>query len=80
MMRIVVSIFLLVIVAGATMARAAEVSRVLRTFDFEERKLGNAEDLPMHWAKVTGDGLPHYVNGKLTTDRHLDVTGLAAFK
>ncbi|HLL89681.1 MAG TPA: NEW3 domain-containing protein, partial [Tepidisphaeraceae bacterium] len=52
-------------------ARGAEVpddSRILRTFDFEERRLGNAEDLPMHWAKVQGKGQPHYVNGRLTTD------------
>src|SRR6476661_2446982 len=50
-------------------AQPAEVNRVLRTFDFEERRLGNAEDLPMNWNKVEGAGLPHYVNGRLTTDR-----------
>ena len=57
------------ILAAATLCRAqpAEVSRVLRTFDFEERRLGNAEDLPMNWTKVEGPGLPHYVNGRLTT-------------
>src|SRR3954471_4900003 len=49
-------------------AQPAEVNRVLRTFDFEERRLGNVEDLPMHWNKVDGPGLPHYVNGRLTTD------------
>lgn len=56
---------------GAVTARAqpAEVSRVLSTFDFEERRLGNAEDLPMYWAKVEGPGFPHYVNARLTTDR-----------
>src|SRR5687768_16834900 len=43
----------------------ADVNRALRTFDFEERRLGNREDVPMHWAKVTGPGLPHYVNGTL---------------
>ena len=58
------------LIAAATLCRAqpAEVSRVLRTFDFEERRLGNAEDLPMNWTKVEGPGLPHYVNGRLTTD------------
>src|SRR5215210_3067399 len=49
-------------------AQPPEVKRVLRTFDFEERRLGNKEDLPMHWVKVEGPGLPHYVNGRLTTD------------
>jgi len=47
----------------------ADSSRVLRTFDFEERKLGNVEDLPMYWSKLGGDGFPHYVNGQLSTDR-----------
>jgi len=46
----------------------AEVQRVVRTFDFEERRLGNPETLPMHWAKVVGPGYPHYVNGQLATD------------
>src|SRR5687768_12283939 len=49
-------------------AQPPEVKRVLRTFDFEERRLGNKEDLPMHWVKVEGRGLPHYVNGRLTND------------
>lgn len=55
--------------AGSASAQPAEVSRVLRSFDFEERIKGNAEELPMHWAKVDGDGLPHYVNGQLATDK-----------
>ena len=41
---------------------------MLRTFDFEERALGNDEDQPMHWSKVDGEGFPHYVNGRLATD------------
>ena len=62
---------LLAIVSCVSTLRAqpAPVTRVLRTFDFEERRLGNAEELPMHWRKVEGDGLPHYVNGQLATDR-----------
>lgn len=51
------------------MAQPAQVTRVLRKFDFEERRLGNDEDLPMHWLKVVGPGLPHYVNGRFSTDR-----------
>src|SRR3954466_12488102 len=62
-------VILVLLAAGVCRAQPAEVNRVLRTFDFEERRLGNAEDLPMNWTKVDGPGLPHYVNGRLTTDR-----------
>src|SRR3954466_4277681 len=61
-------VILVLLAAGVCRAQPAEVNRVLRTFDFEERRLGNAEDLPMNWTKVEGSGLPHYVNGRLTTD------------
>jgi hypothetical protein len=54
--------------AGPSTA-AVDSDRVLRTFDFEERQLGNDEDVPMNWEKVDGPDLPHYVSGKLTTDR-----------
>jgi hypothetical protein len=47
------------------LAQPPEVKRVLHTFDFEERRLGNKESLPMFWEKVQGPGLPHYVNGRL---------------
>ena len=50
------------------LAQPAQVNRVLKTIDFEERRLGNAEDLPMHFTKAEGPGLPHYVNGRLATD------------
>ncbi len=53
----------------ATLAQPADVTRVLRLFDFEERRLGNPEELPMHWLKVEGPGYPHYVSGRLATDR-----------
>ena len=49
-------------------AAPVDVSRVLKSIDFEERRLGNREDLPMHWLKVDGPGLPNYVNGKLSDD------------
>src|SRR4051812_36855261 len=68
MARRVVAILVL-LAAAVSHAQPVEVNRVLRTFDFEERRLGNAEDLPMNWTKVDGPGLPHYVNGRLTTDR-----------
>ncbi len=67
-MRRFLSIFVLLLIPAAALAQPAEVRRVLRTFDFEERALGNDEDLPMHWSKVDGEGFPHYVNGRLATD------------
>src|SRR4051794_31153192 len=69
MARLLSILALIAAAAGWVHAQPAEVSRVLRTFDFEERRLGNAEDLPMNWTKVEGPGLPHYVNGRLSTDR-----------
>ncbi len=64
-----VPIVLLSLIAQAAFAQPASVNRIVRMFDFEERKLGNVEDLPMQWLKVDGDGMPAYVNGSLTTDR-----------
>ncbi len=55
--------------AAVASAQPAQVTRVLRTLDFEERRLGNPEELPMHWIKVQGPGFPHYVNGRLSNDR-----------
>ncbi len=68
-MRILPVTALIPFLVAAALAQPAEVSRVLRTIDFEERGLGNVEELPMHWLKVEGHGLPHYVNGRLATDR-----------
>ena len=68
-MRFAPAYILSLLVASLAVAQPADVNRVLRTIDFEERRLGNAEDLPMHWIKADGEGLPHYVNGKLSTDR-----------
>jgi len=67
MCKLILTLFLLL--PGWAFAQPAQVNRVLRTFDFEERQLGNPEDTPMHWLKVEGPTLPHYVNGRLTTDR-----------
>lgn len=65
-------ILVLLIITASAVAQPAEVNRILRNIDFEERRLGNVEDLPMHWSKVEGPGLMHYVNGKLTTGRARD--------
>jgi hypothetical protein len=69
-MRLFPAICLLLILSGSALAQSAQMTRVLRTFDFEERKLGNVEDLPMNWVKVEGAGLPHYVNARLSSARH----------
>lgn len=34
-------------------------------FDFDERPLGNFEELPMKWVRLTGVGLPAYSAGRL---------------
>src|SRR3954466_685304 len=63
-----ISIFALFFASHA-LAQPANVSRTLCTFNFEERRLGNDEDLPMNWVKVEGENPPHYVNGQLASDR-----------
>ena len=67
-MRTLVCALILTSLHAAAFAQPVEVKRVLRTFDFEERRLGNKEELPMHWSKAEGPGLPHYLKGKLATD------------
>jgi len=62
-------VLILCLIAPAVLGQPAQVSRVLRKIDFEERRLGNDEDLPMHWTKVEATGFPHYVNGRLTKDQ-----------
>jgi hypothetical protein len=57
------------IVCVTALAGPADVSRILKSISFEERRLGNREDLPMHWVKLVGPGLPYYVNGILADDR-----------
>ena len=61
---------LIALLVSVASAQPPGTARLLKNFDFEERRLGNQEDLPMHWVKVHGPGLPHYVNGRLTRDRH----------
>jgi hypothetical protein len=68
-MKAIYFITLLSILLASAAAPAAHPSRRLCTFDFEERALGNDEDQPMHWTRLTGEGFPHYVTGRLTTDR-----------
>ena len=37
--------------------------RLVKRFDFDERKLGNFEDTPMHWRRLEGEGLPFFARG-----------------
>ncbi|MGE0481094.1 MAG: NEW3 domain-containing protein [Phycisphaerae bacterium] len=37
---------------------------MIRVFDFDERPLGNFEDTPMHWERLTGPGLPAFARGR----------------
>jgi hypothetical protein len=64
------AVYLLLVGALAAIAGAqpAAVTRTLRTIDFEERRMGNVEDVPMNWVKLEGSGLPHYVNARLVND------------
>jgi hypothetical protein len=68
-MRLSCIIFGLLLICLPARGQAPVASRILRVVDFEERRLGNPEELPMHWTRVAGPGMPHYVNGRLTTDR-----------
>jgi|GEM_PF-835560 len=65
----ILALILCAVAPNAAKGAAAAPERTLRVIDFEERQHGNVEDLPMHWSKVEGDGMPHYVNGRLSSDR-----------
>lgn len=71
--RPIISALLVASLASATCAQTAprlpddlaetHLYREVRQFDFNERPLGNFEDTPMHWSKLTGPGLPFYSQG-----------------
>src|SRR4029079_7919884 len=69
----VIPVLLLSLCTRATLAAGPaappELTRGLSPFYFEERRLGNDEELPMYWEKVEGAAYPHYVNARLSTDR-----------
>jgi hypothetical protein len=52
---------------SAVPAETANPRHVLKRFDFDERGLGNVEDVPMYWLQRIGANLPHYNIG--TFDR-----------
>ncbi len=90
-MRTLVLSLLILLAATVPIARACPApsdealpgSRIIRTFDFEEQKLGNYESLPMFWSKVGGTGYPAYSAGAFdhaiyrsaTTSFKLDTQG-----
>ncbi len=37
--------------------------RIVKHFDFDERKLGNLESIPMYWQRYLEEGFPHYLKG-----------------
>ena len=46
-----------------------EISSRIKFFDFDERKLGYYEDVPMHWEQLRGPGLPAmYAKGQFDLD------------
>ena len=46
-------------------AAGVELYTRVRLFDFDEQKLGNFEETPMHWVQLRGDGLPTlYAKGR----------------
>jgi hypothetical protein len=64
--------------APATAPSALPGSRILRTFDFEETRLGNFESVPMYWSKVAGRGYPAYSSGAF--DRTVFRSSKSSFK
>jgi hypothetical protein len=44
--------------------RPTQVFELIKRFDFDERPLGNYEDVPMYWQQLEGDGLPPYSRGR----------------
>jgi len=46
-------------------AGVATPGQIVKVFDFNERPLGNFEDTPMYWQRMTGEGLPAYSEGQL---------------
>lgn len=64
-------------------AQAANLYRLVKRFDFDERALGNYEETPMFWRRLSGPGLPAYNHGRFdlgTGDPqppsfHMSITG-----
>ena len=63
---------------GAPAPTIGSGSRIVKTFDFEEIKLGNHEEIPMFWLKVADRGFPTYSAGKF--DRTVARSATTSFK
>ena len=50
--------------AAGQMPQPADFCLAVKNFDFNERPLGNYEDTPMYWRRMTGEGLPAYSDGQ----------------
>lgn len=61
----------------------ASLAQVVKTFDFDERPLGNFERRPMYWERLDGPGLPSYSDAAFDDDQghasppsfHFDLLG-----
>lgn len=51
--------------AAPPASETAGAFRVVKVFDFDERTRGNFEDIPLHWHRVHGAGLPTYAEARL---------------
>lgn len=51
---------------------------LIKLFDFEERKLGNFEDMPMNWYRVKASGYPSF--NPIGFDKQYKVSGEHSFK
>lgn len=50
---------------AANSSALAGLYRVVKRFDFDERKQGNYDDQPMYWTRLSGQGLPFFNRGVL---------------
>lgn len=59
-------------------ASGLSTRRIVHRYDFDERKLGNFESMPMHWFRIHRDGYPRYSN--MGFDKSHVTTGEYAFR
>lgn len=48
----------------AASGEGTNLYQCVKSFDFNERVIGNYEDTPMYWQRLTGEGLPPYSAGR----------------
>ncbi len=46
-------------------AQDASLHQILKDFDFDERRLGNFDEVPLHWERLSGVGLPGFARGRI---------------